>query len=104
GPVLDASKKNLVHYAPEHKQAKYVDTCTTISVGIRRTVFDRVGVFDTSFAFGQDVDFFWRATDAGFRIYYHPEVKISHDWGSPKEQLGRAYQYGKARAHLFKKH
>jgi GT2 family glycosyltransferase len=104
GPVLDANKTNLVHYAPEHSEGKYVDTATTISVGIRSIVFERIGNFDTSFAFGQDIDFFWRATDAGFRIYYHPNVQISHDWGDKKEQLSRAYQYGKARAHLLKKH
>jgi glycosyltransferase involved in cell wall biosynthesis len=104
GPVLDSNEANLVHYAPAHTEGRYVDECTTISVGIRRIVIDTIGGFDPSFSFGQDIDFFWRAQDAGYRMYYDPEVAISHDWGERKEQLGRAYQYGKARAHLFKKH
>lgn len=104
GPVLDSSEANLVHYAPELDQARYVDVCTTISVGLSRRVIDEIGGFDPSFSFGQDVDFFWRATDAGFSIYYDPLVSISHDWGSRREQLRRAYDYGKARAHLYKKH
>ncbi len=104
GPVLDSSATNLVHYAPSLDTPRYVDDCTTISVGISRAVIDQIGGFDPSFSFGQDVDFFWRATDAGFKIYYHPEVSISHDWGKKSEQLRRAFDYGKARAHLFKKH
>jgi cellulose synthase/poly-beta-1,6-N-acetylglucosamine synthase-like glycosyltransferase len=104
GPVHDLSESNLVHYAPALIDGKYVDVCTTISVGLRREVFNKVGNFDTSFLFGQDVDFFWRAHDAGYKIYYNPLVAIGHDWGEPKEQLHRAFVYGKSRAHLFKKH
>jgi glycosyltransferase involved in cell wall biosynthesis len=104
GPVHDLSQNNLVHYAPEHEEGKYVDICTTINVAVRREVFDRIGDFDISFSFGQDVDLFWRASDAGYKIYYDPQVIIGHDWGLPKEQFRRAYDYGKARAHLYKKH
>jgi len=104
GPVLDRSEHNLVHYAPTHSEGCFVYECTTISVGLRREVLEAVGGFDTSFAFGQDIDFFWRARDAGYRIWFDPAVAIAHDWGDKGEQLGRAYQYGKARAHLYKKH
>lgn len=104
GPVHDLNANNLVHYAPELDEGRYIDVCTTINVGMRRRVFDCVGNFDATFSFGQDIDFFWRATDAGFRIYYEPQANIAHDWGQRSEQLRRAYDYGKARAHLFKKH
>jgi glycosyltransferase involved in cell wall biosynthesis len=104
GPVLDSSTVNLVHYHANNEKGGYVDIATTISVGFSRKVIDRIGVFDTTFPWGQDVDFFWRATDAGFRIYYDPEVVISHDWGNRKEQLSRAFDYGESRAHLFRKH
>lgn len=104
GPVRDRNQDNLVHYAPTHTKGRYVDDCTTISVGLTRGVIERIGGFDSSFSFGQDIDFFWRATDADYRIWYDPKVAIEHDWGKKSEQLTRAYQYGKARAHLFKKH
>jgi cellulose synthase/poly-beta-1,6-N-acetylglucosamine synthase-like glycosyltransferase len=103
GPVQDKGK-DLVHYAPQLSQPTYVDVCTTISVGIRRSVFEKVGNFDVNFAFGQDVDFMWRATENGYKIYYDPNFSIVHDWGNKDEQIKRAFQYGKARAHLFKKH
>lgn len=104
GPVADISKDNLVHYAPVHTEGRYIDVCTTINVAIRKSVIEKIGMFDESFSFGQDVDFFWRATEAGYKIYYDPAVGIGHDWGDRKEQLRRAFDYGKARAHLFKKH
>ncbi len=104
GPVLDSSEHNIVHYAQEHAEGRYVDDCTTISVGMRREVINRIGVFDPSFSFGQDIDFFWRAVDAGYRIYYDPLVTIWHNWGGSREQVERAFKYGEARAHLYKKH
>ena len=104
GPVHDLNKTNLVHYHQQATAGHYVDECATINVGFKRDVLNQIGGFDTSFAFGQDVDFFWRARDAGYAIYFNPSVVVAHDWGKPKGQLKRAYEYGKARAHLFKKH
>lgn len=104
GPVLDLSESNLVHYAPTLSTGSYVGVCTTISVGFRREVVERIGNFDTTFAYGQDVDFFWRARDAAYKIYFNPLVAIGHDWGKQGEQFRRAFEYGQARAHLYKKH
>jgi glycosyltransferase involved in cell wall biosynthesis len=104
GPVRDLNRGNLVHYNPEHTAGRYVEVCTTINVGLKREVVERIGGFDTSFSFGQDIDFFWRARDAGYKIYFNPAASIGHDWGEAGEQMRRAYDYGKARAHLYKKH
>jgi glycosyltransferase involved in cell wall biosynthesis len=104
GPVEDTSENNLVHYAPVLDKGRYIDVCTTINVGFHKSIVTDIGMFDESFSFGQDVDFFWRATEAGYKIYYDPAVSVGHDWGDGKEQLKRAFDYGKARAHLFKKH
>src|SRR5262245_55292825 len=43
------------------------------SLGFRRVVFDAIGGFDDDFVFGgDDIDFCWRAQDAGFRIALAP--------------------------------
>ncbi|HKU18731.1 MAG TPA: glycosyltransferase [Candidatus Saccharimonadales bacterium] len=104
GPVNDLNSTNLVHYAVDQTKAGYVRECTTINVGLRRAVIDCIGNFDERFLFGQDVDFFWRTADAGYKIYFNPQMIIGHDWGDRKEQVRRAYKYGYARARLFKKH
>jgi glycosyltransferase involved in cell wall biosynthesis len=104
GPVRDSSEHNLVHYTSGRAEHSYLDECTTINVGFTREVYERVGQFDTRLAYGSDVDFFWRAHDAGFAICSDPRVAISHDWGQTDEQLRRAFRYGRARAILHKKH
>ncbi len=49
------------------------------SVLIRREVFNFVGLFDEDFfAFGEDLDFCFRARLAGFRVLYIPDAKVHH--------------------------
>ena len=104
GPVLDTNKSNLVRYIPGRNERSYVQECTTVSVGFTRKVRDAVKGFDEALAYGEDVDFFWRASAAGFKICSDPLVAVSHDWGETEEQFRRAYRYGRARALIHKKH
>jgi GT2 family glycosyltransferase len=82
----------------------YLNECPTINMAFRREAFDAVGGFDENFAYGSDIDFSWRLTDAGYRIRAVPDAVIRHDWGTWQRQLRRAYAYGKARARLYRKH
>lgn len=82
----------------------YLKECPTINMAFRREAFDAVAGFDESFAYGSDIDFSWRLTDAGYRIRAVPDAVIRHDWGTWQRQLRRAYAYGKARARLYRKH
>lgn len=104
GPVLDTNEHNLVRYIPGRTERSRVRECTTVSVGFTRAVLAAVKEFDESLAYGEDVDFFWRATFAGFEICSDPRVAVSHDWGEAEEQFRRAFRYGRARAFLHKKH
>jgi glycosyltransferase involved in cell wall biosynthesis len=85
-------------------ESRYVAECSTINLAFRREVFDAVGGFDEDFAYGSDVDFSWRSTDAGYRIRSVPGAVVRHDWGTARRQLRRSYMYGKARARLYRKH
>jgi GT2 family glycosyltransferase len=85
-------------------ESRYVTECSTINLAFRRQVFDEIGGFDEDFAYGSDVDFSWRAGDAGYRVRSVPGAVIRHDWGTPRRQLRRSYVYGKARARLYRKH
>ena len=49
-------------------KTEYLPEAPTINLAVHRSVFDRIGDFDERFAYGSDVDFTWRAVDAGFRI------------------------------------
>jgi cellulose synthase/poly-beta-1,6-N-acetylglucosamine synthase-like glycosyltransferase len=82
----------------------YVAQCATINMALRRDVAETVGGFDESFEYGSDVDFSWRAVDAGYRIRWVPDAVVRHEWGSNRRQLKRAYVYGAARVRLYRKH
>ena len=85
-------------------KVKYVRESPTLNYAFRREVFDAVGGFDETFAYGSDVDFCWRLIDIGYRIRLIPDAIVQHDWGTPQRQRRRSYMYGKARAHLYRKH
>jgi glycosyltransferase involved in cell wall biosynthesis len=104
GPCRPSNAKNLVHYIEEHSERAYVPECTTINVAMVREVADALGGFDEHLEYGEDVDFFWRAVEAGYKICYDPGAAITHDYGEASEQLRRAYRYGKSRAILHAKH
>jgi hypothetical protein len=83
---------------------RYLPEAPTINLALHGSVFERLGGFDERFAYGSDVDFTWRAVDAGLRIRYIPEAVVSHDWGTDRQELHRSWRYGRARARLYLKH
>lgn len=83
---------------------RYIEQCSTINLAFRREVFETVGGFDEGFAYGSDIDFSWRVTDAGYRIRGVPDAISRHDTGTLRRQLRRSYVYGKARVRLYRKH
>ena len=83
---------------------RYLRECSTINLAVRRSVFDALGGFDESFAYGSDVDLSWRMTDRGVRLRSAPDAVVIADWGSRRRQLRRAWAYGGARARLYAKH
>lgn len=83
---------------------EYLEEAPTINLAVARSVFDRIGGFDERFAYGSDMDFTWRAREAGIRIRFVPDAGVSHDWGTGSRQLKRAVAYGRAKVRLYDKH
>jgi mycofactocin glycosyltransferase len=50
----------------------------TINWAARRTVLDEVGLFDERLRRCSDVDFSWRAVEAGYELAYCPEAVVYH--------------------------
>jgi GT2 family glycosyltransferase len=46
----------------------------------------------------------WRLNNLGFKIRYNKNAVILHDWGNIKQEIRRAYNYGKERVRLYRKH
>jgi GT2 family glycosyltransferase len=56
-----------------------VDFLNGCAMLIHRSVFDRIGRFDPSyFMYAEEVDFCWRARNAGFKMAVVPTAKMWH--------------------------
>lgn len=65
--------------SPESKRAKRIDYTPTCSVLIRREVFAEVGLMDERyFVYCDDVDFMFRARQAGIPMFFIPDAKLWH--------------------------
>lgn len=73
--------------------------------GFTREVFDEVGGFDESFVGGaEEVDFFWRATDAGFALDLVPHAVISKVQRTDlRDAFTQYFNFGRGEAHLVEK-
>jgi GT2 family glycosyltransferase len=103
-PKGDASQKWIDWQIKQETRSDYLRECGAANFAFRRDVFDEVGGYDEGFTYGSDVDFSWRAVDAGYGIRWVPDAVIRHDWGTWRRQLRRNYVYGKARVRLYRKH
>ena len=61
-----------------------VDYCSGACLAVRRSVFERLGGFDTRYApaYYEDVDLAFRLRENGYRVLYQPAAKIVHFEGS----------------------
>jgi len=82
----------------------YLEEAATMNMAVHRTVFETIGNFDELLGYAEDIDFCWRATDAGYKLRYIPEAEVIHNWGDTREDLRRTYRYGIGRAKLYQKH
>lgn len=76
------------------------------NVGIRRAVAETIGTFDRELSLGQeDVDFGWRAVQAGFVLTHAPLAKLDYYQRSGlRRYLRQQRQYGRAQVLLYDKH
>jgi GT2 family glycosyltransferase len=64
-----------------------VDWVSGAAMLVRREVFERIGLLDEGFwAYCEDVDFCWRARQAGFAVLFCPDAVITHKIGRSSDQ------------------
>ena len=75
------------------------------NLGFRREVFDLLGGFDEQLPRGEDLDFGWRAIDAGFEPRTVPDAVVHYraQW-RPLAVLGRGFTDGQAGPALYVRH
>jgi GT2 family glycosyltransferase len=76
----------------EHDQGQYDEVRPVLSVGsagmlVRRDVWDQLKGFDRAISlFRDDLDFCWRANNAGYRVIVAPEAVIRHAEAAARER------------------
>ncbi len=74
----------------------------TANVFVRRTVVRDMGTFPKQFASGGDVYWTQRASHAGFKLVYGPDVIVSHPSRQFKQLLKKQYRVGKGQMQIWK--
>lgn len=88
-PDLDISVTHAKLFWPEsladekaqyadHPRANGIPGYATTTLLARRSVFDKIGIFDTQFWFGDATDWFMRANESGMTMELLPDVLTYH--------------------------
>lgn len=95
-------KRESQLYPALHRRKAFANSA---NCGFSRDLFDRVGGFDESFVGGaEEVDFFWRATDAGYALELVPDAMINKVQRTAlKDAFNQYFQFGRGEARLAKK-
>jgi GT2 family glycosyltransferase len=104
GSTTATNPKTLANFNPAGKDVVYRSSAPTVNLAFTRQAFNAVGGFDESLHFGSDHDFTWRCIDRGYKIRYCPDARITHDWGTAKDEFKRSFKYGRAKFVLYTKH
>jgi succinoglycan biosynthesis protein ExoA len=77
----------------------------SVAVAYRRSVFERVGLFDERFDACEDVELNHRVDRAGLRCFFAPEIAVCY---KPRSSLGGLFgqmaRYGRGRVRLLRQH
>lgn len=91
----------------QYDQLREVDFAVGCCMLIRRPVLERIGYLDERFFFYQeDVDFSYRAAQAGFSVWYQPASVIFHkvSHSTRDDAPRRTFLYAQSRVVFFAKH
>ncbi len=91
---------------PENQEQE-VDSVVGAFMMIRREVIDKIGKWDEDFfMYGEDIEYCYRAKQAGYKNVYYPKVTTVHYKGqsSKKTPYFALYHFHKAMWIFYKKH
>ena len=83
-----------------------VDSVVGAYMQLRKEVINEIGLLDeTFFMYGEDLDWAWRAKQAGWQVWYYPEAIVHHmkraaSTKSPKAQ----FEFYRAMLLFYRKH
>lgn len=90
----------------DEDQATEVGSVVGAFMMVRREAIAQVGLMDERFfMYGEDLDWAKRIGEAGWRVYYYPEVRVLHVKGAASSQSERAkFEFTRALLLFYNKH
>jgi hypothetical protein len=75
-------------FEEDHGQYREIMDVGPVNGLVKREVFDKIGLYDEKFFFtSEEVDFCYRAKEAGYRIVVNPNAKMWHFGGGTVSAL-----------------
>lgn len=106
--VIGVARRSRLGHHPDSQvfsSQERVVPASSIAVAYRRTVFERVGLFDESFDACEDVEFNHRIDEAGLCCVLVPTLAVSYHPRATLPALFRQMmRYGRGRMRLLRKH
>ena len=95
---------NLTYLDPDERAE--VDAVVGAFMWVRREAIQQVGLLDEAFwMYGEDLDWAKRIKDAGWQVWYNPEVTVLHVKGAASRRNPRArVEFYRAMAPFYRKH
>jgi len=89
----------------DHASVREVDWVSGSFLILRRGLLETVGLFDEQFfLYCEDVDYCRRVKEAGYRVFYVPEAKITHDTSYSEKNIGTLFFHHQSMYRFYKKH
>lgn len=83
----------------------YLPFTPSSNMGVSRRLLSAMNGFDETLIVGEDIDFCWRAQQAGYRIAFEPDAVVHYRLRtSLREMVEQAFKYGLSDRSLLRKH
>ena len=106
--AIAAARSSWLGHHPDsfiYSSTEQVVPAKSVAVAYRRSVFDRVGLFDETFDACEDVELNHRIDRAGLRCFFTPKIRMRY---FPRSSLRGLFhqlaRYGRGRVRLVRKH
>src|SRR5690606_29817187 len=73
---------------------------------VRREAIEKIGLLDeTFFMYGEDLDWAFRIKQAGWKVFYHPQVVVKHIKRAASRKSQKAqFEFQRAMLIFYRKH
>jgi glycosyltransferase involved in cell wall biosynthesis len=88
----------------DHPDGTRIAPTPTGNLALARSLFERIGGFDTRFAYGSDTDWTLRAAEAGVMARVVRAAEVVLDFGPKDLSARRSFRYGRGRTRMLRFH